>query len=165
MLHDCGECHQAWKTAPGSPAFCCVPISPDMSIATSTCQHLCVFEIANTAFLHVQALSWIDELEAIGLDSAGYKYMTGGRAIGRAAAEAIGETQMPNVTDLKQTFTEKLSWFESALAKHDGPYLLGDTFSMLDIMCISFMERLAAGGVPAWGGVKAQGGAANPVYF
>lgn len=42
---------------------------------------------------------------------------------------------------------DALSWFESnALARHgSGPYLLGESFSMLDIMTISSMERLAAG--------------------
>jgi glutathione S-transferase len=43
---------------------------------------------------------------------------------------------------------DALNWFESsALARHaSGPYLLGESFSMLDIMTISSMERLAAGG-------------------
>lgn len=40
-----------------------------------------------------------------------------------------------------------LKWFESdALTRHSsGPYLLGEAFSVLDIMTISSMERLAAG--------------------
>lgn len=47
-----------------------------------------------------------------------------------------------------QAFLGALSWFEgTALSRHpSGPYLLGDSFSLLDIMTISSMERLAAGG-------------------
>jgi glutathione S-transferase len=47
-----------------------------------------------------------------------------------------------------QAFMDALSWFDSnALARHaSGPYLLGESFSVLDIMAISSMERLAAGG-------------------
>lgn len=46
-----------------------------------------------------------------------------------------------------QAFMDALKWFEgTALARHaSGPYLLGDSFSLLDIMTISSMERLAAG--------------------
>jgi len=48
-----------------------------------------------------------------------------------------------------QSFLSALEWFEGvALTRHaSGPYLLGDSFSLLDIMTISSMERLAAGGV------------------
>jgi hypothetical protein len=49
-----------------------------------------------------------------------------------------------------QAFLASLQWFEGeALGRHaSGPYLLGSEFSVLDIMVISSMERLAAG-VPA----------------
>jgi glutathione S-transferase len=41
---------------------------------------------------------------------------------------------------------QALEWFEgTALTRHEGPYLLGDEFSMLDIMMISSMERIGAG--------------------
>jgi glutathione S-transferase len=46
-----------------------------------------------------------------------------------------------------QSFMSALKWFErDALTRHSsGPYLLGEAFSLLDIMTISSMERLAAG--------------------
>jgi hypothetical protein len=52
-----------------------------------------------------------------------------------------------------QSFLGALQWFEgTALSRHpSGPYLLGDSFSLLDVMTISSMERLAAG-VCVWGG-------------
>jgi glutathione S-transferase len=40
---------------------------------------------------------------------------------------------------------QALEWFEGALGRHEGPYLLGAEFSMLDIMMISSLERIGAG--------------------
>jgi hypothetical protein len=41
---------------------------------------------------------------------------------------------------------QALEWFEgTALTRHEGPYLMGAEFSMLDIMMISSMERIGAG--------------------
>lgn len=53
-----------------------------------------------------------------------------------------------------QSFLAALDWFEgSALTRHQsGPYLLGESFSVLDIMTISSMERLAAGEHQGLGG-------------
>ena len=53
----------------------------------------------------------------------------------------------PDMESLRASFIVALEWFERvALARYqEGPYLLGAEISVLDIMAISAMERLAAG--------------------
>jgi hypothetical protein len=48
--------------------------------------------------------------------------------------------------DVVLLWLQALEWFEgTALTRHEGPYLMGAEFSMLDIMMISSMERIGAG--------------------
>lgn len=86
------------------------------------------------------------ELEECGIDKHGYAFMTGGKLIGRAAQDAADAPPV-DIASLQEAFVSVLDWFESnALMRYpDGPYLLGEHFSVLDIMVISSMERLAAG--------------------
>lgn len=104
-----------------------------------------------------QALEFMSELEEPGIDKHGYAFMTGGRRIGRAAQTAPG-TPAPDIASLEKAFVSALEWFEgTALTKYaEGPYLLGEQFSLLDIMVISSMERLAAGGCQAGSTIDSQ---------
>lgn len=88
----------------------------------------------------------MSELEECGIDKHGYAFMTGGKVIGRAAQDAP-EAPPADIGSLQKAFVSVLDWFEgNALTRHpDGPYLLGEHFSLLDIMVISSLERLAAG--------------------
>uniref|UniRef100_A0A383VDH2 GST N-terminal domain-containing protein n=1 Tax=Tetradesmus obliquus TaxID=3088 RepID=A0A383VDH2_TETOB len=92
-----------------------------------------------------KALEFLVELEACGIDKTGYAFMTGGRMIGRSAGSAFDQPP-PDMAELEAAFVKSLEWFEgSALSRHEGPYLLGAEFSMLDIMMISSLERIGAG--------------------
>lgn len=73
--------------------------------------------------------------------------MTGGRRISRRAPDPDAPPAPP-LEQLEAEFKSALDWFENdALARYPGgPYLLGETYSLLDIMCISYMERIGAGG-------------------
>eukprot|EP00878_Enallax_costatus_P024363 GHUV01025997.1.p1 GENE.GHUV01025997.1~~GHUV01025997.1.p1 ORF type:complete len:308 (+),score=98.65 GHUV01025997.1:768-1691(+) len=103
----------------------------------------------------------MSELEDCGIDKHGYAFMTGGRMIGRAAQNAPG-TPAPDIASLEKAFVSVLDWFEgTALTRHtEGPYLLGEHFSLLDVMVISSMERLAAG-LPKFRGFELR---SNPKY-
>ena len=92
-----------------------------------------------------QALAFLEELDKAPLQSSSFSYMTGGRRISRNPEEQ--QEQLPDEAELKAAFLEALAWFENeALGRHaEGPYLLGGEFSLLDIMCISYMERVGAG--------------------
>lgn len=50
---------------------------------------------------------------------------------------------------LRAVYEGRLGWMEELLSRHGGPYFMGDAFSLVDIMFISFMERHAAG--ECWG--------------
>lgn len=67
--------------------------------------------------------------------------MIGRNADSSAAAPTV------DAAELEKQFVKALDWFEgTALTRYaDGPYLLGADFSLLDIMVISSMERIAAG--------------------
>eukprot|EP00878_Enallax_costatus_P010386 GHUV01010839.1.p1 GENE.GHUV01010839.1~~GHUV01010839.1.p1 ORF type:complete len:474 (+),score=103.97 GHUV01010839.1:86-1423(+) len=108
-----------------------------------------------------KALEFMSELEDCGIDKHGYAFMTGGRMIGRAAQNAPG-TPAPDIASLEKAFVSVLDWFEgTALTRHtEGPYLLGEHFSLLDVMVISSMERLAAG-LPKFRGFELR---SNPKY-
>ena len=51
----------------------------------------------------------------------------------------------PPHTHAQAAFLEKLAWLDARFAAHGGPYLAGAQYTIGDITCISFMERLAAG--------------------
>eukprot|EP00879_Flechtneria_rotunda_P017240 GHRR01018061.1.p1 GENE.GHRR01018061.1~~GHRR01018061.1.p1 ORF type:complete len:536 (+),score=226.49 GHRR01018061.1:832-2439(+) len=108
-----------------------------------------------------QALEFMRELEECGLDKTGYALMTGGRMISRSASTDT-TTPTPDIAELEAAFVKAMDWFEgTALAKHPkGPYLLGEDFSLLDIMMISSMERIGAG-LPKFRGFDVRN---NPKY-
>lgn len=54
------------------------------------------------------------------------------------------ERNEAKVPALQTQFERELAWMEAQLGRVAGPYFLGDSFSIVDIMFISFMERLAA---------------------
>ncbi|KIZ07611.1 glutathione S-transferase [Monoraphidium neglectum] len=98
-----------------------------------------------------ELMSFLDELGEAGVERAGFSFMTGGRLLGDSQATANHGAEL--VESLRVTFLEKLSWLEAKFAARGGPYLMGSQFTIGDIMCISFMERLAAG-LPKFRGLQ-----------
>uniref|UniRef100_A0A7S3VL85 GST N-terminal domain-containing protein n=1 Tax=Dunaliella tertiolecta TaxID=3047 RepID=A0A7S3VL85_DUNTE len=92
--------------------------------------------------LRQEALTIMEDLETKhDVGAAGFKFMAGGSMFNRT--EPRDPAQLPQ---FQAEFERELRWMESTLAKHEGgPYFLGSMFSLVDIMFISFMERLVAG--------------------
>ncbi|KAF5833374.1 glutathione S-transferase [Dunaliella salina] len=91
--------------------------------------------------LRQEALTIMEDLETKhDVGAAGFKFMAGGSMFNRA--EPRDPAQLPQ---FQAEFEQELRWMEGTLVKHGGPYFLGSMFSLVDIMFISFMERLVAG--------------------
>jgi len=98
--------------------------------------------------MRLQAFALLEELEAQNLGGAGFAFMAGGPLFGKP--EDRDPTAVPA---LRATFLEKLAWFEGKLAEaaegveggKGGPWILGASMSLLDVMAMSYMERIGAG--------------------
>lgn len=88
--------------------------------------------------LRKEALSAIDSVDRTKLQAAGYSFLAGGDFFHAASRDP---SKLPAI---KADFLAALNGMESLLTKYGGPYLMGTQFTLVDVMYISFMERLAA---------------------
>ncbi|CAL8470974.1 g10516 [Coccomyxa elongata] len=89
-----------------------------------------------------------DEAEAVmgkaeTLSGAGFRFIAGGSLATRPDDEKPGPASDDQLAEMRSAFEEHLAEFEQQLAKHEGPFLLGE-FSLVDIVYAPAMERLAA---------------------
>jgi glutathione S-transferase len=86
--------------------------------------------------LRAEALELVQQLDNDGLGKAGYQFLLGA---------AFGEKPNPSrVPEFKGAFEEKLQALETQLGKYPGPFIMGESLSIVDVCYAPVLSRFGA---------------------